>query len=404
MKLLSKSTLAAGALLLAASLTTNLSAVPLPAPFDSLGADFLTVSVGAKLDYNSNVLSSPGGATKFDDFIFTVNPMVKLEYGAASDNDISLSFMEDFLRYYRHSALNNELSTVDLNYKRKQGTMNLSADASYTQGYNNTPSAVTPTLSSIIRFDTINAGGNLLWNYSESFNFTVGAQFSQTHYLYTVGQTFQDNDNYTIPATAFYVYSKNLSLGLGYTYSQTDVKNSTAPFSPGRDRDSNAVTFNVNLDEFQNLSGTANVGVTENRIDAAPGTPALTSTTVSYGMALKYNYSSNLVFSLDGRRGFSTGTQGQNIETTGVALGATFAYSSELQIVANILNYTYSQYLQNVPSRTDNTYTTGITVNWTPPWTWLTLSAGYTYFMNSSDAPGATYNINVLTVSATVKY
>ncbi len=404
MKLLSKSLFTASAMLAVASPFIHLSAAPLPAPFDDLGKDFLVASVGAKFDYNSNVLSSPGGSTKFDDFIMTINPGIKLEYGTNTDNDVSMTYTETFLRYYRRPSLNEELSNVGLNYSRKQGEVDLTAGASYVQNYNNTPSAVSPTLSSIIRYDTIALNGNFTWNYSQVLNFGGGVGFSQNHYLYSVGQGFQDTDNYTLPVNAFYVFSPALSVGVGYTYAQSDPKNSTAPFAQGRERDSHTVSLNAKLTEWQKLSGSANVGVTENRIQGIAGSPALTTDTVSYGLSLDYAYSEKVMFSLDGNRGFNTGTQGQNIETTSLSLGSTFNYSPSLKFVANLLSYTYSQYLQNIPSRNDNTYTSGITVTWTPSWDWLTLSAGYTYFMNSSSAPNATYNINVITVSANIKY
>lgn len=404
MKLLSKYLYSAGALLVVATPFIHLSAAPLPAPFDNLGKDFLVVSATAKFDYNSNVLSSPGGATKFDDFIMTVNPGIKLEYGANTDNDVTFNYTESFLRYYRHPSLNEELSNVGLTYARKQGEVSFNAGATYVQNYNNTPSAVSPTLTSIIRYDTYTLNGNATWNYSEVLNFGAGLGFAQNHYLYTVGRAFQDSDTYTIPLNGYYVFSPTLSLGAGYTYSQTDNKNSSAPFSQGRERESNTVSFNAKLTSWQNLSGTANVGVTENEIQAIPGIPSLTTTTISYGMALDYAYSQKVTVSLDGNRGFSTGTQGQNIETTSISLGSTYNYSDSLKFVANFLGYTYSQYLQSTPTRNDNTYTSGITVSWTPSWDWLTLSAGYTYFMNSSTAPNATYNINVITVSASIKY
>ncbi len=405
MKLLSKSIFAAGAMLAVTCPFINLSAAPLPPPLDDmLGKDFLTINGGVSFAYNSNVLSSPGGNTKFDDYIMTVNPGVKLEYGAGTDNDVSLNYTETFLRYLEHPSLNEELSNVGLNYSRKQGEFNLSTSAAYTQNYNNTPSSVSPGLSSIIRYDTISLDGNVTWNYSTVLNFSAGAGFTQNHYLYTVGEAYQDTDTYTLPVTAYYVFSPALSLGVGYTYSQTDPKNSVAPFSEARERDSHTISLNAELTKWQNLTGTANVGLTENNIQGIPGSPSLTTDTVSYGMGLNYEYSDKVSFSLNGNRGFSTGTQGQNIETTSIGLGSTFAYSASLKFVANLLSYTYSQYLQNIPTRNDNTYTSGITVTWTPSWDWLTLSAGYTYFMNSSDAPGATYNINVVTVSATIKY
>jgi hypothetical protein len=233
------------------------------------------------------------------------------------------------------------------------------------------------------------------------FNFDAALQYTQTQYLYSVGQAFQNSDTYNIPVSAYYVYSSALSVGLGYTYTQTDPKASTG--GSGRERETNALSVDAQLTEWQKLSGSANVGVTENSIAAGntPGTSALTTTTGSYGMNLSYAYSAKVTFSLAGSRGFSLGSQGQNVESTSANLGVNYGYSDTIKLQANLLGYTYSQYLQS--TRTDNTYTSGFTVSW-QAYNWLTLSAGYTYFMNSSTLAGATYNINVITISGTIKY
>jgi hypothetical protein len=402
MKILSKTALAVGALLASASFVSNLAAAPLPAPLDSLGPNFLTFNGTASVAYNSNVLSAPGGAAKFDDIIYTFVPGVTLNYGKQdAGGNATLAYSEQFLRYDKHSTLNEELSNLNFSYIRQQARWTFTVGGAYVQSYSNTPSSAGAGLSSIIRTDTISGNGDAHWNFSDTVNFDAAIQYTQNTYLYTVGQAFQNSDTYTVPATVFFVYSPALSIGGGYTYSQTDPKSSTG--GPGRRRESNALTLNTELTEFAKVTGSANVGVTQNQIDGAPGTPGLTTTTVSYGMNLSYAYSSNVEFTLGGTRGFTTGTQGQNIENTGVTLGANWRYNDKLSVQATLLNYTYSQYLQNIPTRNDNTYSTGLTVNF-QAYDWLTLSAGYTYFMNSSSAPGATYNINVVTLSGSVKY
>lgn len=403
MKFSTKTMLAMAALLAVVTFQSHLSAAPLPAPLDSLGPNFLTFNGAASIAYNSNVLSAPGGPNKFDDLVFTINPGVLLDYGKPDDvGESTLSYNETFLRYDRHPSLNEELSNIGLSYTRVQSRFTFTLTGSYAQSYQNTPSAVGgPSLTSIIRTDTLNGGADVHWNMSEKFNFDAALDYSQNTYLYSEGQNFNNSDTYTIPATAYYVYSSDLSFGLGYTYQQTDAKGSAANPGSAAVHESNEVSLNAQLTSWQKLTGSANVGVTENHVTATTTNPSITSTTASYGLNLAYAYSEKVHFTVAGSRGFSTGTQGQNVESTSGALGLNYTYTDSINVQANILNYTYSQYLQT--TRDDNTYSSGITINWLA-YNWLTLSAGYTYFMNDSSLPGATYNINVVTISGTVKY
>jgi len=405
MKLSSSSLFAAGVLLASASLPSSLSAAPLPVPLD--GIDF-SASGGATAQYNSNVLSSAGNVggvkTKFDDYIFTFNPGLTLKYGGLPDTTLAFNYTETFYRYYTHPELNEELSNVGFNVDRKQGAFDLTAAVSYVQNYTNTPSSVSASLSSIIRSDVIDANGHAHWDYSDKFNFDGGIDYNQTRYLYAIGRTFQNTDTYTVPISGYYVYTDQLSFGAGYTYQQTDPQPAAAnPGSPGRARYNNTLSFNTKLTKWNKLTGTANVGIEMNHIDpdAANAQPALDTTTGSYGLNLQYAYSDPITFTLSGSRNFNTGTAGQNIQATTVGLGVNYNYSSNIFATANLMTYTYSQYLQQ--NRHDDTKTSGITVNW-KPYSYLTLSAGYSYFMNSSDAPNSTYNINIITVSGSVSY
>jgi len=405
MKFSSPFLFATGVLVASAGLTFKLSAAPLPDPLADI--DF-TASGGATAQYNSNVLSSAGNVggvkTKFDDYIFTFNPGLVLKYGAIADTTLTFNYTETFYRYYAHPALNEELSNVGFNVDRKQGAFDLSAGFSYAQNYNNTPSSASPGLTSIIRSDVIDAHGNATWNYSDKFTFTGGVDYSQTSYLYSVGKTFQDSSTFTLPFTGYYAYTDQVSVGAGYTYSQTTQQPAPAtPGVPGRGRYNNTFTLNTRLTKWNKLTGDADIGVTMNHIDgdSSAALPALDSTTVSYGLNLQYAYTDTVAFTLSGNRNFSTGTTGQNIQATSVGVGVNYDYSSNIYATANLITYTYSQYLQQ--NRHDDTKTSGITINW-KPYSYLTLSAGYSYFMNSSDAPNATYNISIVTVSGTVSY
>jgi len=407
MKHLSKSLLSAVALLVAAGQFSVVMAIALPPPLNDSGLE-LTINGGVKEDYNSNVLSAVGGPAKFDDYITTFTPGLSLEYGKNAITDVTFNYTETFTRYARHPSLNDELSNVAVAINRKQGDLTLQANAGFVQNATNTPSSVgLVTVPGLIRSDVLSAGGSAEYIMSEKFDFSAGLNFARTSYLYTIGKSFQNSDSYSVPTSVYYKYTDELSFGLGYTYSQTDQKNSSSPFTVGRERDSHTFSFNTLFAKWEKLSGTASVGVTINSIQGdtsvVPAQPSLTTTTGSYSLGLQYDYSDTVAFTLNGNRNFTVGVAGQNVENTGAGLGATFTYSDTISFQANVITINYSQYLQQTPSRDDLSKTTGITANW-KPYDYLTLSAGYTYFMNSSTAAGATYNINDLSISATIHY
>jgi len=413
MKFPSSTIFIAGVVLASAGLSSRLSAAPMPAPLSDI--DF-SASGTAKEEYNSNVLSSAnnngGRVSKFDDYVATFNPGLTLKYGAIADTTLTFDYTETFYRYYVHPSLNEEMSNVDFNIQRKQGAFDLTAGVSFVQSYNNTPdnNVAGSGRTSILRTDTISANANAHWNYSDKFNFDAGLNYIQTRYLYTAGSALENSDTYTVPITGYYVYSDQVSVGAGYTYSQTSPKPpAAAPIppattrTPGASRYNNNFSLNTKLTKWNKLTGSANIGVSMNHVDAgvANGSPALDTTAVSYGVDLDYAYSDPLSITMNGSRNFSTGTAGQNIEATTLGLGVNYDYSSNVSATINLMTFTYSQYLQ--ADRHDKTKTSGITVTW-KPYSYLSFSTGYSYYMNSSDAANSTYNISTAFVSATVTY
>src|SRR5262249_43004750 len=158
----------------------------------------------------------------------------------------------------------------------------------------------------------------------------------------------------------------DLSFGLGYTYNQTDQKNSIAPYTVGRERDSHTFDANVEFTHWEKLTGTASAGLTVNQIQGgnpplAQVASSLSTTTGSSNPALQYAYSENLIFTLNGTRNFTVGATGQNIENTGAGLGFNYTYG-KINVTATLINFNYSQYLQT--PRDDQAKSSGVTITW----------------------------------------
>jgi hypothetical protein len=338
---------------------------------------------------------------------------LELDYGQNTDTSLTLSYMEDFMRYSQNPTLNDDLSHVYLDAAVTRGAAIMSAHLAYDQNYTNNPTFITPTtpVDTIIRSDTETADGKLDYNFSEKFYAGGDMNFLQTEYQGGSGAVYQNSDSYTVPLHAYYSYSPKLDIGVVYSFNYTQQQTAFRPQPPvtgsfGRNRYTNDGGLSVKIKQWEKVTGTVDVGITSNHVDSAPGTSAVNNTAFYYDMKLQYDLSQKLSFYLNGANNYFTGAAGQNIEETSANFTGHYAYSDFVYFDANFIGYTYSQYLGPTTvggGRRDNTYTSGFSANWTPT-SYLLLTAAYSYFMNSSNTAGATYNINLISVSGSIRY
>ena len=353
--------------------------------------------------YNSNILSSAGGPGKKDDFVLTMIPGVELDYGRNTDTTVTVVYQEDFLRYLQNSALNNDLSNVFVTAERQQGSADISTNFSYQQNYTNTPTfiVVGVPITTIIRSDQYATGFKVNYTISPKFYTDVGLEYTQIDYLYTAGAPYQNSSYYHVPANFYYDYSEKLDIGVAYYFDYTDPNNSRAPVTPGVVRYDNFGGLTMRIKQWEKLTGTINAGVDDNHVTANTGVAAGDHLNLAYGVKLQYDYSPKLSFFLNGQRNFQTGAAGQNIQVTSATISAHYQYSDNISFDLTPIGYSHSQYYGT--PRADDAYNASFAANWTPT-SYLQLTAGYTYFMNDSNAPNATYNINLVSISGTVRY
>jgi hypothetical protein len=402
MKFLQKTALTPLAVICATGCFLSVQAAPLITISDNLNLYATGTATGA---YNSNILSSSGGPGKKSDYVMTLSPGVELDYGRNTDTTLNIRYREDFLRYLQNSGLNNDLSNVFVTASRKQGAADIDANFSYVQAYTNTPTFIVPgvPVTTIIRSDVYSTGFKADYTISPKFYTDVGLQYTQTDYLYGAGAPYQNSNNYHVPANFYYDYSEKIDVGVAYYFDYTDPNNSRAPATSGVVRYDNFGGLSLRMKQWEKLTGTINLGVDDNHVTNSTGLTASDSLNLAYGVKLQYDYSEKLSFFLNGQRNFQTGAAGQNIQVTSATLSGHYAYSDNVSFDFTPFGYSYSQYMQTTPQRDDSAYNLGFAANWTPT-SYLSLTAGYTYFMNSSNTFGATYNINLVTISGTVRY
>jgi hypothetical protein len=399
MKHLLKSVIATLAVMASVGSLTNVQGAPLLTITDNLD---LYVTGQAQAQYNSNVLSAgyvqtAQGSSK-DDYVFTLAPGLELDYGRNTDTTITFSYVEDFLWYRTNKALNNNLANVFLNADHVQGAWDLKANLSWQQLYTNTP-------STIVKSNVSSAGGKIGYTISPKFNTDLGFQYTGTRYTGALASAYQNLQTYYVPANFYYVYSDKFDIGAIYYLNYQTPQNSNT--TAGVTRYDNFIGGTVRIKQWEKLTGSVNLGVDFNHLDQTPlyGTslpaPAENHTNLGYGVKLQYDFSPKLSLFLNGQRNFQTGALGQNIQVTSMNFSGHYAFSDFVSLDTTFVGWSLSQYYGT--PRTDNAYNFGFQANWTPT-TYLVLSAGYTYFLNDSNTAGNTYNINLVTISANVRY
>jgi hypothetical protein len=364
--------------------------------------------------YNSNVLSS-SGAGKTHDYLLTLTPGLELDYGRNTDTTVNVKFQEDFLFYERHPSLNNDLANVFVTASRKQGSAEIDTNLSFQQNYTNTPTfiLVGVPINTIIKSDEYVGGFKASYTISPKFYTDVGLQYTQIDYLGTAGAPYQNSNNYHVPANFYYDYSEKVDVGVAYYFDYTDPSNSRNRVLPppaaapnaGVVRYDNFGGLSLRLKQWDKITGTVNVGVDDNHVTNnnvfGANVTASDSLNLAYGVKLQYDYSEKLSFFLNGQRNFETGAAGQNIQVTSATLSGHYEYSNNVSFDLTPIGYAYSQYFQT--PRRDTAINSGFDANWAPT-SYLTLTAGYTFFNNNSNQAGATYSINLVTISGTVRY
>ncbi len=383
------------------------------APLFSVG-DNLDVFFDGKLkgQYNSNVTSAH--SNKVEDYALIMSPGVVVNWGRNSKVSANASFHEDMIRYLDNARYNENLAKAffDLTYQGDPFSAKL--NVSYVQNYQNTPSAIVPgvTNQDIIRSDTFTAGAMGYYNISPKTSLELGFNYTNQRYVEGWDYLYNDRNIYNIPISIYYSVTPQLDLGLFFQYSYEqldDAKGVTGlgwSVAPGRNRSNYFGGVSARVKSWERLSGLVNVGVTMVDIDDYTWqglliAPSSTFTNFGADIALTYELTQKINLTAKGYQNYSVGAAGQNIKNLGGAFDGRYQINQFFDLTATFIRYTHSTYTDT--SRADDTYSSGLTFGYNPN-SYLRFTAGYTYFMNSSNVTYGTYNMNLAFVSGTLRY
>lgn len=387
--------------------TLSVQAAPLFSVGDNLDVFF---DGSLKGQFNSNVTNA--NSNKIADYALIMSPGVVANYGRNNKVSANIYFREDMIRYLDNAIFNTNLAKLFIDAAYKGDPLTVKVNFSYNQMYQNTPSALgNGNIPGIIRNDVLVAGANGTYVVSPKTSLDLGFTYRDNQYVEGWEAAYNNCESFIIPAAFYYSYSPQLDLGVFFTYTRDNLSNVTNPanLNPvtgagyGRDRDNYFGGVSARIKSWERLSGLVNVGVTSVDVDGVPNTLVQANNYFNFGMdiGLSYELTQKINLFVKGYQNYSVGAQGQNIENTGGIFNARYQINEFFDLTGNFIQFTHSVYTDS--SRVDDTYSSGFSFGYTPN-SYLRFAVGYTYFMNSSNWTGCTYNNNIAYISGTLRY
>ncbi len=360
------------------------SSMAVAAPFLALGDGaelFLTGTAGVKFD--DNILSSPG---KISDTIFNLTPGLEVSAGKNAQIKTLLDYNEAITRYDKTTVLNTNLAHVSLNSNYSDNKSVVYVNASYNENNQNSP---TLSGAGLLRTNVTDAGITGESEITQKTKLGLGFTYDKTHYVNNPAGTVDDKI-YTVPIDVYYEYTPKVSLLAGLRYRDTKLQG----LSGYKDY---YYSVGARGDFTPLLSGEFGVGINERTSPTA-------SNQSSFGLnsSLNYKYSQKTTFtvSLNDDTGASSNGQSQEI----------LSFSAHADTIMNAVwkgfagaSYNNTKYKNVAPARTDNYYEGDIGVTYVYSLL-LNVSATYSYRKNDSNAVGQSFNDNLVSITAVVRY
>jgi len=358
------------------------------APFLAIGDNaelFVTADVSAA--YNDNILLSAPG-TELEDTLFVFKPGFDLTFGKDSAVKGSIIGNSTLSAYSDNNNLNNQLLGIGANAAYDNGgPLKLKANASFNEL--DQPTVDTPSLGKLVEREVTAAGVNGELAFSEKISAGAGFGYSHTDYS-TAGYT--NVWEYSVPVNVYYELTPKVDVSTGITYTRTDL-------DQGGANQYEAYYYNVGArgSFTPKLSGSFSVGYITRNVNVGPDD----DDSLGADASLAYAYSDKTQLTLALSRKFSNSAAGgASYENSQITLGAVNALTADWRLNASI---TYRTLDYQTVARQDDYIEANVGATYVIN-AHLTTSLGYTYRDNSSDAAGADFQNNVVSLSLSARY
>ena len=366
------------------------SSMAMASPFLALGdgAELFLTGTG-KVKFDDNVLSSP---TKISDTIFVLSPGLEVTTGKNSQISTLLDCSEDVTRYDKTTSLNTNLAhvTFGANYLASKSTVMI--NAGYNQNNQNTPTGTTVPGSigaGLLRSNETNAGISGETDLTQKTRVGLGFTYDKTHYVNNPAGTVDDKI-YTVPIDFYYEYTQKLSLLAGLRYRDTELAGLPGYkdyyYSVGARGDFTAL-----------ISGTLGLGINER---TTPGLANQSSFGLNSSLTYKASEKTKITLNLNDDTGASSNGQSQEIISFSSRVDTDF--DNAWKGFASV-TYNNTKYKNAVPSRTDNYYEGDIGFTYVFSLK-FNVTGTYSYKKNDSNAVAQSFNDNLISLAAVVRY
>jgi polysaccharide biosynthesis protein VpsM len=356
------------------------------APFLAIGDNAELFAIGtASVAHNDNILLSPNGA-ELEDQIFTFIPGFDLQFGKDSLLKGSVVGTATLTSYSDNNNLNNQLLGIVSRASYQSGSLALDGTLSF-QEFDQPTVDVIPA-GKLVERHISTAGINGELEVSEKVSLGSGFTYTDTDFK-TAG--YADQEEYTIPLNAYYELTPKVDVSAGFRYTNTQID-----VAGVNEYENYYYNVGARGSFTPKLSGAFSVGYNYREDNAGSDNDSLGA-----DASLAYAYTDKTKFTLALSRDFSNSSVGgASYENSAITLGATSAIRVDWLLSASL---TYRELDYQVGNRTDDYVegTIGATyvIN-----SYLSTSLSYLYREQNSNLPGGEFENNVVTLSLSARY
>lgn len=358
------------------------------APLVTIG-DIGTVSLNAQATYewDNNIFRQETNEVK--DVLLTFSPGFDAVLGRnAADLDIGLSASVDFNRFQDKDELDSELLHFLANAAYRGSRLELSARAGYDETKSNTELA--NRQGDLLERETTNFDIHGEYTLSPKFSFGFGVNWNEIAYVGNFAASYSDRVYTKFPVDIFYELTPKLDISAGYVRSYIDVE--------GAGLDATTDNLNVGLrgELLPKLSGSLKVGYNHYENDNGSRNTASMSITSS----LSWRASSKFTHNLDFDRNFDASATGTGTEVTDLRWSTSYFLNNKTLLSARA-GFKVRDYM--VEDRKDELTSLGLNGSYRINSNW-NINAGYVFSNNDSNRAGASYDDDILTITAILIY
>lgn len=367
--------------LLAASAALALSA---NAAIDLGNGVKVVPNVIASVEANDNLFLASTNET--DETIWRLSPGIVFAMGEGALNSAQFSYNEEFQFYSDNSDFDTSLSLVDFTSRYDDGKMKINVDAWFHEA--NQATRDTPTIAHLIKRQLVHGSISDEVKFTQKSAAKIGLSYDDTDYSPT---SYADWQRLEIPVQYFYEVQPKLDASIGLRYRKNDVSSSLI------NTDSDELFYNVGLrgELTPKLTGEVQVGYLQ-------FSPQNGGDEDSFGLAANLIYAispkTNLSFDANAQYGYSAG--GLAYQDNGIGLSLDTAISAAFALKGRVFWNTYDY---SLTAQQDDYYGGQVSGTYTFN-EHAELTASYSYTNNDSNIAIQSFEQNLFSLSATLRY